>query len=125
MTKAQLVQMEGVQRRATKIMLQNYDMPYVGRLEICELPMLKTRWETMLNNFAMSFLNSKRMDHWLIPSEQEHSMQLRTKRTSKEPKCRTERYRKCTTNTVIRILNGDQTFAFNFENDSSNDANHI
>ena len=36
-----------------------------------------------------------------------------------EPKYRTVRFKKCTTNTVIRILNGDEKFSFTFEEEDN------
>ena len=121
LTKTQLQAMEAVQRRATKIMLNDYLIPYHERLKLCELTTLEDRWEAMLNRFAFSFLKSNRMDHWLKPNLSSSDVQLRKNHVFLEPKYRTERYRKCTTNTIIRILNGSEKFAFSFEDQENED----
>ena len=115
LTKTQLQAMEAVQRRATKIMLNDYLIPYHERLKLCELTTLEDRWEAMLNRFAFSFLKSNRMDQIY------RNVQLRKNCLFLEPKYRTERYRKCTTNTIIRILNGSEKFAFSFEDQENED----
>ena len=115
LTLNQLNQLESIQRKATSIILRNYDMSYEERLKYCKLQSLRKRWETLFLKFAHKTVQSERFQNWIKPNSSVHQMSLRKNTTFHLPICRTERYRKSTINTIIRAVNESDKFEITYE----------
>ena len=61
LTKQQMNQFEKVQKKATQILLNNYEMPYADRLKMCNLSTLQGRWEQLFVKFATDTVKSGRI----------------------------------------------------------------
>ena len=115
LTKKQLEQYEAVQKRATQIMLKDYDSCYEDRLNKCKIPSLKERWEKMFIKFANDAVKSGRLQRWLQPNKNINHMELRRQNTFHFPICRTERYKRSAINSIISAVNSTGNFKIVFE----------
>ena len=91
-TQTQSDQIERVQKRALRIILANRYDSYARALERTGIPTLSSRREDLCLRFARSALKSSQWNYWFTPNDQ--SRTLRNIRLCKEPKCRTERFKR-------------------------------
>ena len=71
----------------------------------------------MFKKFAISAVNSGRLQNLIKPNVQPHPMQLRKTETFHLPKCRTERFRNSVVNSIIRSLNEGDNFKIDYVDD--------
>ena len=105
LSKGQIEKLERVQRRATKIILNDYEMNYRQRLFVCEITSLSDRWQAQFGKFALSLEKNGNLESWFPKLEQNATVDLRTKRKYKVPNYRTERYKRNPKNKILEYLN--------------------
>ena len=108
-------QFEKVQKKATQILLNNYEMPYADRLKMCNLSTLQGRWEQLFVKFATDTVKSGRMQNWIKPNTNTNTISLRKQNSFFHPKCRTERYKRSAVNAIIRAVNEQNSFQIVFD----------
>ena len=104
LTQEQLDSLERIQRRATKIILNNYELSYEERLFICDMRKLSDRWKENFIKFALNLEKNENIKHW-FPHNENQTVDLRVHRKYILPKFKTERYKNSPKNKVLSVLN--------------------
>ena len=103
LTEAQTHKIELVQKRALRIILDRNYTVYNEALNVCKLPSLNCRRDTLLENFGMKMFHSVKHRHLLPPTKASTCRrELRDMSGLCTIRCHTERYRNSTIHFLAR-----------------------
>ena len=105
LTTAQTNKLEGIQKRALKLILGYRYNSYANALVMTSQESLQERRVNICCKFGKSLLNSKEFQHWLPQPRLEQLRQTRNPTLLYPLKCKTERYRCSPIPFLVRTLN--------------------
>ena len=105
LTNAQTSKLEGIQKRALKLILTHRYQSYSNALTLTSLESLQARRVNICFKFGKSLLTSEDFQHWLPHRKPEQSRQLRNQTNLYPLRCKTERYRNSPIPFIVRTLN--------------------